>query len=104
MWAESNLDSEEVTFDPQEDISGPFYLGVALTRTLPSGTVENQVKEDNKAEAEKTDNNQESSAKNNDDIDNTNKNETEKNNDSPPKETDKVTDSNKDETENSNKS
>ena len=104
MWAESNLDSEEVTFDPQEDISGPFDLGVALTRTIPSETVENQVKEDNKAEAEKTDNNQESSAKNNDDIDNTNKNETEKNNDSPPKETDKVTDSNKDETENSNKS
>ncbi|WP_425340806.1 GldG family protein [Crocosphaera watsonii] len=102
MWAESNLDSEEVTFDPQEDISGPFDLGVALTRTIPSETVENEVKEDNKAEAEKTDNNQESSAKNNDDIDNTNKNETEKNNDSPPKETDKVTDSNKDETENNN--
>ena len=32
-WAESNLTSEEVKFDPGQDIQGPLDLGVALVRT-----------------------------------------------------------------------
>ncbi|WP_107666228.1 Gldg family protein [Cyanothece sp. BG0011] len=47
MWAESNLESEEVIFDPQEDIPGPFDLGVALTRTIDQEVVTNDTKEDN---------------------------------------------------------
>ncbi|RMF23469.1 MAG: ABC transporter, partial [Cyanobacteria bacterium J083] len=31
-WAESNLNSEAITFDAKEDISGPLDLAVALTR------------------------------------------------------------------------
>lgn len=34
MWGESNLTSEELSFDPQADTPGPFDLGVALTRDL----------------------------------------------------------------------
>ncbi|ACB52991.1 unknown [Crocosphaera subtropica ATCC 51142] len=47
MWAESNLESEEVIFDPEEDIPGPFDLGVALTRTIDKEVVNNDTKEDN---------------------------------------------------------
>ncbi len=57
MWAESNLESDEVTFDPEEDISGPFDLGVALTRTIVSETVNNKTTEDKKTEPEKPNNN-----------------------------------------------
>jgi ABC-type uncharacterized transport system involved in gliding motility auxiliary subunit len=32
MWAESDLESEQLQFDPTKDIPGPFDLGVALTR------------------------------------------------------------------------
>ncbi|MGB5593460.1 MAG: Gldg family protein, partial [Crocosphaera sp.] len=46
MWAESNLESEEVTFDPQEDISGPFDLGVALTRKINQETPDNKTTKD----------------------------------------------------------
>ena len=35
-WAESNLQEEEVAFDPQSDVEGPLDLGVVLTR--PSAT------------------------------------------------------------------
>jgi ABC-type uncharacterized transport system involved in gliding motility auxiliary subunit len=42
MWAESDLNSSEVTYDPQKDLAGPFDLGVALTRkvadVIPSPT------------------------------------------------------------------
>ncbi|MGK7946650.1 MAG: GldG family protein [Microcystaceae cyanobacterium] len=34
MWGESDLDSTEITFDPNRDIAGPFDIGVALKRTL----------------------------------------------------------------------
>jgi ABC-type uncharacterized transport system involved in gliding motility auxiliary subunit len=34
MWAESNLNSPEVKFDENQDIAGPFDLGVALTRKI----------------------------------------------------------------------
>ncbi|MDJ0661898.1 MAG: Gldg family protein [Crocosphaera sp.] len=50
MWAESNLESEEVIFDPQEDIPGPFDLGVALTRTITQETVNTQTKKDDNTE------------------------------------------------------
>ena len=32
-WAESDLDEEEVAFNPSEDIGGPLDVGVVLTRT-----------------------------------------------------------------------
>lgn len=38
MWAESELDSTEISFDPNTDLAGPFDLGVALTRNLNSKT------------------------------------------------------------------
>lgn len=34
MWAESELDSPEISFDPTKDLAGPFDLGVALTRKI----------------------------------------------------------------------
>ena len=34
MWAESNLESEEFTFDETQDIAGPFDLGVVLIRQI----------------------------------------------------------------------
>ena len=34
MWAESNIESEELTFDETQDIAGPFDLGVALIRKV----------------------------------------------------------------------
>jgi ABC-type uncharacterized transport system involved in gliding motility auxiliary subunit len=34
MWAESNLQSDEVVFDDKKDVLGPFDLGVALMRNL----------------------------------------------------------------------
>ncbi|WGT67150.1 GldG family protein [cyanobacterium endosymbiont of Epithemia clementina EcSB] len=36
MWAESNVESEEFTFDETQDIAGPFDLGVALIRQIDS--------------------------------------------------------------------
>ncbi|PSF39421.1 ABC transporter [Aphanothece hegewaldii CCALA 016] len=36
MWAESDLDSAEISFDPTKDLAGPFDLGVALTRNIDS--------------------------------------------------------------------
>lgn len=38
MWAESDLNSTEISFDPKTDLAGPFDLGVALTRNLNSKT------------------------------------------------------------------
>ena len=38
MWAESNIDSKEFTFDETLDIAGPFDLGVVLIRKINSGT------------------------------------------------------------------
>ncbi|WP_414530838.1 GldG family protein, partial [Nodularia chucula] len=35
-WAESDLKSERLEFDPDTDIPGPLTLGVALTRTIPA--------------------------------------------------------------------
>ncbi|BBA79878.1 ABC transporter [cyanobacterium endosymbiont of Rhopalodia gibberula] len=34
MWAESNVESEEFTFDETQDIAGPFDLGVVLIRQI----------------------------------------------------------------------
>lgn len=61
MWAESNLESEEVIFDPEEDIPGPFDLGVALTRTINNETINNKTKEDKISEQ----NNQNNETENN---------------------------------------
>ncbi|XTZ12605.1 MAG: GldG family protein, partial [cyanobacterium endosymbiont of Rhopalodia inflata] len=36
MWAESNVESEEFTFDETQDIAGPFDLGVVLIRQINS--------------------------------------------------------------------
>lgn len=36
MWAESDLDSPEISFDKTKDLAGPFDLGVALTRNVAS--------------------------------------------------------------------
>ncbi|MBR8832166.1 MAG: hypothetical protein N5P05_002387 [Chroococcopsis gigantea SAG 12.99] len=36
MWAESNITGQSVEFDPKTDLPGPFDIGVALTRKLPS--------------------------------------------------------------------
>jgi ABC-type uncharacterized transport system involved in gliding motility auxiliary subunit len=35
-WAESDLNSEKLEFNPQTDIPGPLTLGVALTKTIPT--------------------------------------------------------------------
>jgi ABC-type uncharacterized transport system involved in gliding motility auxiliary subunit len=52
MWAESDLESEALTFDDTQDIPGPFDLGVALTRSIspqaspsPSVTPTPEIKE-----------------------------------------------------------
>ncbi|MCU0536136.1 MAG: Gldg family protein [Hydrococcus sp. Prado102] len=34
MWAESDLESEQIQFDPTKDVPGPFDLGVAFTRSV----------------------------------------------------------------------
>lgn len=34
MWGESNLESEKITPDANQDLAGPFDLGVALTRQI----------------------------------------------------------------------
>ncbi|MEL4896928.1 GldG family protein [Crocosphaera sp. Alani8] len=89
MWAESDLESEEVIFDPQEDISGPFDLGVALTRTIvpeivkDTTTESNIVEEESKDEINNTVNNQPDS----------NINETENNDNPEPKEEEQNSDS-----------
>ncbi|EAZ92842.1 Gldg family protein [Crocosphaera chwakensis] len=119
MWAESNLESEEVIFDPEEDIPGPFDLGVALTRTININkeTINNETKEDNKSEEDnQTEKN--NSEKNNNTINDQsdlNKEETENNNNSEQTENnnqsnennntiDNQSDLNKEETENNNNS
>ncbi len=89
MWAESNLESEEVIFDPEEDIPGPFDLGVALTRTIDKQTVNNQTKEDNTNAQD----NQESLENNEPEKNNTDENNNTVNNQS---------DLNKEETEDNN--
>ncbi|ACK72753.1 conserved hypothetical protein [Gloeothece citriformis PCC 7424] len=39
MWAESDLTSDQIAFDETQDISGPFEIGVALTRAFtPAAT------------------------------------------------------------------
>ncbi|WP_066426487.1 Gldg family protein, partial [Anabaena sp. 4-3] len=35
-WAESDLQSEQLEFNPEKDLKGPLTLGVALTRKLPA--------------------------------------------------------------------
>ncbi|MBE9005431.1 Gldg family protein [Fortiea sp. LEGE XX443] len=35
-WAESDLQSEKLEFNPDKDLKGPLTLGVALTRKLPA--------------------------------------------------------------------
>ena len=40
MWAESDLNSSEIKFDKEQDIAGPFDLGVALTRKITQKTTE----------------------------------------------------------------
>ncbi|MDJ0510825.1 MAG: Gldg family protein [Crocosphaera sp.] len=45
MWAESDLDSEEVTFNQEEDIAGPFDLGVALSRKIAPETNNSETRE-----------------------------------------------------------
>lgn len=35
-WAESDLNSEKLEFNPQTDIPGPLTLGVALTKKIPT--------------------------------------------------------------------
>ncbi|MEA5509647.1 Gldg family protein [Crocosphaera sp. UHCC 0190] len=52
MWAENDLESGEVTFDPKTDISGPFDLGVALTRKI-NPTEKNNDANGNKVEEKK---------------------------------------------------
>lgn len=50
-WAESNLQSEEVEFNVEEDIAGPIDIGVALTREkliTDSKPEENKTPEENK--------------------------------------------------------
>ncbi len=39
-WAESDLDSEQVSFDEKQDIRGPLDLGVALARSFPEAESE----------------------------------------------------------------
>lgn len=47
MWAESDLESEEVSFDETDDIPGPFDLGVALTRKIDNPQQEKESSETN---------------------------------------------------------
>ena len=35
-WAESNLTTEEITFNPQEDLPGPLNIAIALSRDRPT--------------------------------------------------------------------
>lgn len=48
-WAESDVDAEELSFDPATDVQGPFDLGVALTRseTKSNSPKETETKEEN---------------------------------------------------------
>ncbi|MDJ0578718.1 Gldg family protein [Crocosphaera sp.] len=119
MWAESNLESEEVIFDPQEDISGPFDLGVALTRSISSETVDNKIEPEETNNSQDNSDNNKTEDNNSKEIDNnsnketdSNKDETKNNNNAEQEDTenemsdttDNQTDSNKDETENNNDS
>ena len=47
MWAESDLESEEVSFDETDDIPGPFDLGVALIRKIDNPKQEKKSSETN---------------------------------------------------------
>ncbi|MGK7940957.1 MAG: Gldg family protein [Crocosphaera sp.] len=92
MWAESDLESEELTFNPQEDIAGPFDLGVALTRKINPETNKTETKEetqqtketesDNSDPASETEN---SNPKNDDNtnVEENNKNASEKESNKP---------------------
>ncbi|MDJ0731807.1 MAG: Gldg family protein [Crocosphaera sp.] len=116
MWAESNLESEEVIFDPQEDISGPFDLGVALTRTIAQETVDNQTtnqsnlnenetEDNNKSEQEIKEQNNNSQEEENEVIENQENNETEeKNTDEKNNTANNQSNLNENETEDNNKS
>ncbi|MBD2252798.1 GldG family protein [Nostoc parmelioides] len=37
-WAESDLENENLQFNPEKDLKGPLTLGVALTRKLPASS------------------------------------------------------------------
>ncbi len=105
MWAESNLESEEVIFDPEEDIPGPFDLGVALTRTISQETDDSPTKKDdnteeiNQDELENSNNNQISEETDNQEQSENNKIEENNNEDSSDQ-----AELNEQETENSNNS
>ena len=82
MWAESNLESEEVIFDPEEDIPGPFDLGVALTKKIKQEIVKSEETiEDNQTEKP----NDDVSNNTNDNQADLNTNETEDDNNSEEK-------------------
>jgi ABC-type uncharacterized transport system involved in gliding motility auxiliary subunit len=78
MWAESDLKSQEIKFDPTQDIPGPFDLGVAFIR--------NQSKIANKSEDKKT---TEVAQKNDEQASPTNSTDKQKNNTSPSTESSK---------------
>ncbi len=81
MWAESNLESEEVTYDPQEDISGPFDLGVALTRKINQETPDKKTTEDSNISDTNEDDNNEKNRDNKNTEDNNSSDDNESNND-----------------------
>ncbi|MBP0018642.1 MAG: Gldg family protein [Cyanobacteria bacterium SBLK] len=56
-WAERDLTSDTLEFDPEEDLAGPINIGVALERTLKS----EENSDENEEEAEETESNEEES-------------------------------------------
>ncbi|MBD2577163.1 Gldg family protein [Oscillatoria sp. FACHB-1406] len=49
-WAETNLDSENLSFDPNNDLQGPLTLGIALTkREAPATGTEGKTEESKNA-------------------------------------------------------
>lgn len=72
-WAERDLTSDTLEFDPEEDLAGPINIGVALERTLKSEENSNE----NEEEVEETENNEENA--DTDSVENENEEETDTN-------------------------
>jgi ABC-type uncharacterized transport system involved in gliding motility auxiliary subunit len=62
-WAEADLDSETIEFDPQTDLEGPLTLGVALSKRETTGESTAEAEEDSsQSDAAESDNAEEEDA------------------------------------------
>jgi ABC-type uncharacterized transport system involved in gliding motility auxiliary subunit len=60
MWAESDLESEQIKFDATKDIPGPFDLGIAFTRKLSESVTKTPNPSSTTSPSQKTQNTTES--------------------------------------------